>query len=328
MRAFLALLLFIATLGLAGFMGYAYVTGEFRAKGPLAEERTVVIPPGSGVDAIAQTLAQEGIIAEPLVFKIGVRLSKTGRQLKAGEYQFEPGVSPAQVMDLLVAGAVVQRRFTVAEGLTTATILDIIRGVEGLKGPITLAPAEGALLPETYNFQKGDTRDSVIRRMERAMTETLDRLWEGRAEGLPISTKEQALILASVVEKETGVATERPMVAGVFINRLRKGMPLQSDPTVIYGLSEGTGLLGRGLTRKDLGKEHPWNTYRIGGLPATPICNPGTDAIAAVLHPADTDALYFVADGTGGHAFARTLDEHNRNVRAWRKVQKSQPSRQ
>jgi UPF0755 protein len=328
LRAFLTLLLFVTTLGLAGVMGYAYVTGEFRAKGPLTEERAVVIPPGSGVDAIAQTLAREGIIAEPLVFKIGVRLSKTGRQLKAGEYQFEPGMSPAQVMDRLVSGTVVQRRITVAEGLTTATILDIIRGVEGLQGPITLAPAEGALLPETYHFQKGDTRDSVVRRMEKAMTETLDRLWDGRAEGLPISTKEQALVLASVVEKETGIATERPMVAGVFVNRLRKGMPLQSDPTVIYGLSDGTGLLGRGLTRKDLTKDHPWNTYRIAGLPATPICNPGTDAIAAVLNPADTNALYFVADGTGGHAFARTLDEHNRNVRAWRKVQKSQSSGQ
>ncbi|MCF8480441.1 MAG: endolytic transglycosylase MltG [Rhodospirillum sp.] len=328
MRALLAFFLLLMTAGLAGFLGFSYVTGAFRATGPLIEERAVVIPPGSGVEAIARTLASEGVIADPLVFKVGIRLADKGRRLKAGEYLFEPGMSAEAVMDLLVSGAVIQRRFTVAEGLTTATILDTIQGVDGLKGPITLSPLEGALLPETYLFQKGDTRDAVVRRMEEAMTETLDRLWEVRAEGLPIATKEQALILASVVEKETGIASERPMVAGVFVNRLRKGMPLQSDPTVIYGLSGGTGLLGRALTRKDLVTEHAWNTYRIAGLPATPICNPGADAIAAVLKPAETDALYFVADGTGGHAFARTLDEHNRNVRAWRKIQKSQANGQ
>jgi UPF0755 protein len=324
MRAVLSLLLLLLVAGMAGGVGYVYVTGGFAKPGPLTAERAVVIPSGSGVDAIARTLADQGVIDDPLVFKINVRLLDKGRQLKAGEYLFEPGMSAQRVMELLVAGQVIQRRFTVPEGLTTLAALDIIRGVEGLDGALTLTPAEGTLLPETYHFQKGDTRNGVVERMEKAMTTTLDALWAGRAENLPIKTKEDAVILASVVEKETGVASERPLVAGVFVNRLRRGMPLQSDPTVIYGLSDGDGTLGRALTRKDLAVDHAWNTYRIPGLPKTPICNPGRDALAAVLNPAKTDALYFVADGTGGHAFAKTLDEHNRNVRAWRKLQRTQ----
>ncbi len=318
----LILLLMIGGFGL--LFGYAYVTGGFEAAGPLDQETTLVIPSGTGVDGIATSLLDAGIIDDPIVFKLGVRLSDKGRQLKAGEYRFQPGMSPKAVMDLLVSGQTVQRRITVAEGLTTSQVLRIVADTEGLAGSISIVPDEGSLLPETYSFQKGDTRDAVLTRMTEAMSRTLAELWPTRAEGLPFDTPEEAVILASVVEKETGVAEERARVAAVFVNRLKVGMPLQSDPTVIYGLTEGAGALGRQLLRKDLAVDHPYNTYVHKGLPAGPICNPGRHALAAVLNPAETDEYYFVADGTGGHAFARTLDEHNRNVAKWRRIRREQ----
>ncbi len=317
-----SLVLVLAGMALvAGYAGYRYVLEEFASPGPLSQPVTVVIPQGAGLTAIAERLTEAGVVDDPLIFEAGVRLAERARALQAGEYLFPAGISPRAAMDVLTDGTVVTRKVTVAEGLTTRRILEIVRGAEGLTGAVTLSPGEGELLPETYHVALNDSRDAVIRRMMEAMSETLAALWPARAEGLPIETPEQAVILASIVEKETGVPEERAHVAGVFINRLRRGMRLQSDPTVIYGL-ESSGTLGRGLTRRDLETDTPYNTYVIRGLPPGPICNPGRDALAAVLNPLETNDLYFVADGTGGHAFAPTLAEHNRNVAHWRRIQR------
>lgn len=299
---------------------------RWTAPGPSTETVRVLIPRGSGVTRITALLAGNGLLRPGLdayVFPLGVKLTGQAARLRAGEYDIPAGLGMAEVARRLAAGeGIVQRPFTVAEGLTTPVVLDLLRAVPELEGDITLAPKTGDLLPETYHYLRGDSRDAVVRRMTAAMDAALRELWPGRAKDLPITTPEEAVILASVVERETAVAEERPRVAAVFVNRLRRGMPLQSDPTVIYGLSPDTGTLDRPLLRADLDADHAWNTYVIPGLPPSPIANPGRESLAAVLNPAETDDLYFVADGTGGHAFARTLDEHNRNVAKWRKVQR------
>jgi UPF0755 protein len=227
-----------------------------------------------------------------------------------------------EAMALIVSGKTVVRRLTVAEGLTTAQVLDLLDATDGLEGRIAERPPEGSLLPETYHFSYGDSRQGMVERMQRAMRETLDRLWRKRRADLPLKTKQQALTLASIVEKETAVPHERPHIAGVFLNRLRRGMPLQSDPTVAYALTGGKVPLDRALASADLKTDSPYNTYVSRGLPPGPIANPGRESIAAVLQPLDTDDLYFVADGGGGHAFARTFQEHLRNVQRWRKVER------
>lgn len=288
--------------------------------GPLSDASTVVIPAGSGVQAIGRELEEAGVIDQALVFALGARLE--GGALKAGEYVFPAGLSVKGAVDLLQSGKTVVRRFTVPEGWTSAQVVTALAGAEGLAGDIAEVPAEGTLLPETYHFSWGDARADVLQRMQAGMRRALDELWEQRAPDLPIASKQQALVLASIVERETGVPEERPRVAAVFLNRLRKGMKLQSDPTVIYGLSEGQGSIDRPLTRSDLATAHPYNTYVIDGLPPAPIANPGAASLAAVLRPADTDDLYFVADGNGGHAFAKTLADHNRNVAKWRQVER------
>lgn len=314
----------VAALGAAAaaWVGWS----RWTAPGPATEAVRVLIPRGAGVKQIAALLVEQGVVRPGLderLFPLGVKVSDQAGRLKAGEYDLPPGLSMAQVAEQLAAGAgIVQRPFTVAEGLTTPTVLAMLRAVPELEGEITLDPPTGALLPETYHFLRGDSRDAVVRRMMAAMDRTLAELWPNRQEGLPISTPEEAVILASIVERETAVAAERPRVAAVFINRLRLGMRLQSDPTVIYGMNPESGTIDRPLLRVDLELDHPWNTYVIGGLPPSPIANPGRDSIAAVLNPADTKDLYFVADGTGGHAFARTLEEHNRNVAKWRRIQR------
>lgn len=293
--------------------------------GPLPEDRTVVVEQGTGLRAIAEQLHAEGVIAWPLLFAAAARIE--GQPLKAGEYLFPAAVSSRGAVEMLQAGKTVTRRFTVPEGWTSAQVVAALRGIEGLRGEIEEVPAEGSLLPETYHFSLGDTRGELIRRMQAAMRRTLDELWDGRAADLPIRSKEEAVILASIVERETGVPDERPEVAAVFINRLRKGMKLQSDPTVIYGLSNGAGSIERGLTKSDLANGHTYNTYVIDGLPPAPIANPGSAAIAAVLRPAESDHLYFVADGSGGHAFAKTLADHNRNVAKWRRIERERGMR-
>ena len=315
---FLALLLAV----IAGVLAWGY--SQFNQPGPLRAVKTVIIPRGAGVDQIAQKLNQSGIIASPLVFRIVVRLKRIDKDLRAGEFAFSAKMSPREVVEHLRSGKTVVRRLTIPEGLTTVEIVTQINRVEGLLGNIiNIGPvAEGTLLPETYHFSYGDDRKSIIQRMRKDMQQVRTEIWPKRMPGLPFQTWQEAVILASIVEKETAIAEERAKVAGVFINRLKKKMPLQSDPTVVYALTKGVGILGRALTRTDLVFESPYNTYRRKGLPLGPICNPGRAALDAVLHPTQTDALYFVADGKGGHAFARTLKEHNRNVARWRRWKK------
>jgi UPF0755 protein len=318
--------LFSALIALALIVGGAFGWGytAFVRPGPLVTPVTVVIPAGSGVEAIATQLAHLGVLADPLVFRLGVRMRRAGKTLRAGEYAFPARISPREAIALLQSGKTVVRRLTVAEGLTTRQVLDRLAVTDGLVGSLDGVLAEGTLLPETYHFSHGDKRSAIVERMKAAMGRALSTLWQTRAPGLPLKKPMDALILASIVEKETGRPEERARVASVFINRLRKGMRLQSDPTVVYGLTGGRGALGRRLLRQDLKSPSPFNTYTNDGLPPSPICNPGQAALAAVLRPAETKDLYFVADGTGGHVFARSLNEHNNNVARWRKIRKQQ----
>lgn len=316
--AILAALLVCAT-G-AGVWGYR----AFERPGPAAESSLVVIPPGAGVSGIARRLEQVRVIEQPFVFVLGARLLH-GRSLRAGEYEIPAHASAHAIADLLASGRTYVRRLTVPEGLTTAEALEVVLAAEGLSGPIAQRPGEGELLPETYHYSYGDARGVVVARMVTAMQRTLAELWEHRAPALPFATPREALILASIVEKETGQDAERARIAGVFVNRLRLGMRLESDPTVVYALSRGGVPLGRPLMRKDLDVDDPYNTYRNVGLPPGPIANPGRAALAAALSPMATDELYFVADGTGGHRFARTYAEHLKNVKRYRAWRDSQP---
>ncbi len=301
---------------------YVWFDREANAPGPLQAATTIIIPPGSGTPAIARVLSGLGVVRYPLVLELEARRSGKARALKPGEYRFEPGITVTAALDKLVRHDVVARFLTIPEGLTAGEAMAIVANAGGLQGEVSAPPEEGAILPETYRYEWGDSRDAMVARMKNARAAVLKELWDARPPNLPLDSPEQAVVLASVVEKETGVAAERPRVAAVFVNRLRKGIRLQSDPTVIYGLAPATGALDRALTRADLEQATPYNTYVIDGLPPAPICNPGRAAIAAVLAPAASDDLYFVADGTGGHVFAATLEQHNRNVAAWRKLNK------
>ncbi len=312
-------ILFLLAAGSVGVWGYT----EYISQGSLKSEIAVVVPRGVGVNRIANLLARNQIISQPIIFVIVARTVAADKALRAGEFMFPANVSPREVLAILQTGETVVRRLTVAEGLSTSEILERLSKTEGLSGAVTARPGEGELLPETYHFSYGDNRNNIVLRMRQAMARAIRELWPRRAANLPIHTEEEALILASIVEKETGRADERARVAGVFVNRLRKAMRLQSDPTVIYGLTNGSAPLGRKLSRKDLAQANPYNTYVISGLPPGPISNPGRAAIEAVLNPADTGELYFVADGAGGHAFARTLEEHNKNVSNWRKLMRA-----
>ena len=298
--------------------GWLYVHSRFDTPGPARDERTVVLAPGLSAFDIADRLEAAGIIDDPLLFVAGLWIEDKQHALKAGEYVFEALVTPRGVMEKLVAGDTVAHRFTVREGMTSAEVVAALNAAPGLKGALLTVPKEGTLLPETYHYALGDGRAKLIERMQHAMSRLVDELWQARDPAVALDDADQAVVLASIVEKETAVADERPIIARVFLNRLRKGMRLQADVTVIYAVTGGERPLGRPLSRADLWVESPYNTYRQGGLPPGPIANPGRAAIAAVLNSAETDALYFVADGSGGHAFAETLDEHNRNVARWR----------
>ena len=307
----------LALLAAAGGLAF-WFWHDFNAPGPLAEERRVVVPKGTGLAPVAELLAKRGVLRYPLAFRAFVIVDGAQHRLKAGEYAFPAAVSAASVRDLLVAGRTVVRRLTVPEGLTTAAVLDLVRGAEGLVGEPP-DPGEGRLLPETYHYSYGDSRADLVARMQRAMDKALARLFRDRPAGSPLKSETDLLTLASIVEKETGVSGERAEIAGVFVNRLKRGMRLQTDPTVIYALTSGERDLGRQLTRADLRVDHPYNTYRIRGLPPGPIANPGLASLEAATRPARTKALYFVADGAGGHLFAHTLREHNRNVARYRR---------
>jgi UPF0755 protein len=281
-----------------------------------------MVRPGSGTGTIASVLSEAGVIDRPLLFRIGVRLRDRATELKAGEYAFPAGASMAQVMDMLVQHEVVMHRITIAEGLTSDTALAIVNADLVLEGT-PVSATEGSLLPETYLFERGTTRAELVARMRQARETLVAELWPKRKEGLPIRSIEEAITLASIVEKETALPAERPRIAAVFVNRLRVGMRLESDPTTIYGLTKGAPL-GHPLRQSELDTPNPYSTYQIAGLPPTPICNPGRDSIAAVLNPPDSDDLFFVADGTGGHVFARTGAEHARNVARWRQIERAQ----
>ena len=288
----------------------------------IEDEIEIIIPKGSGSSAVATILKEAGLINRPWLFKLAARLFGTDKNLKAGEYVFSGEVSVKDIINKIAAGDVVYHKITLAEGLTTAQMLKLIYDESLLSGEISSIPEEGELLPETYHFVRGDTKESLIEQAKTAMEKVLDEAWQNRDKTLPLKNKQQLLTLSSIVEKETGVSSERSLVASVFVNRLRKGMKLQTDPTVIYALTYGQEDLNRALTRKDLEIDNPYNTYKYYGLPPSAICNPGKAAIEAAARPAVSSYLYFVANGQGGHNFAVSLDEHNSNVKKWKNGQK------
>jgi UPF0755 protein len=309
-------------LGVAAMAGHLAFQSYLQAPGPAPESIVVVLPKGTGTQEIGTLLARSRVIAQPALWPLVVKLS--GRQaLKAGEYEFPVGASLATILDMLRKGQVVVHKLTIAEGLTVMQIEAILREAAGTSGKLEQTPAEGSLLPSTYFYTYGQERQDLVARMQKSMAEALDEAWAKRDPSVPLASKAEAVILASVVERETGIAEERPHVAAVFENRLRLHMRLQSDPTVIYELSNGLGVLDRPLTHADLATPSPFNTYASDGLPLAPICNPGKASLLAVLHPAVSLDLYFVADGSGGHAFAKTLIEHNQNVTKLRQREQS-----
>lgn len=318
------------TLGVVTLVGGGlWAVYEFRRPGPLAQAQEFEVLSGTSLNTVADTLGARGIIHHPYVFMAGAILQGQAGRIKAGDYEITPGLSQQAIMDKLVRGDVIKRQVTVREGLTSYEVVEILKAVPDLSGEVQAVPPEGRLLPETYSYRKNEERSAKLAEMQAAMEGVLKELcpaspcWPE-----PLKSLEDVMTLASIVEKETGVAEERKRVAGVFLNRLRRGIPLQTDPTVIYAITlgkhqnEGQGPLGRRLLAKDLEFDSPYNTYKYPGLPPGPIANPGKASIEAVLHPEVHEFIYFVADGSGGHIFARTLEEHNKNVAEWRKIRR------
>ena len=301
--------------------GFYVLNREFTAPGVMAENRVIFSAPGTSLATISGELEDMGAVRDGWIFNLGVRLNRKAGQVKAGEYEIAAASSMRAIMEQLVEGKSIVHRVTLPEGLTSEQIVERLRDDPVLVGEITDIPAEGSLMPDTYTFTRGQTRAAIINQLKRAQERALAEIWANRDPSIPLTTPQELVILASIVEKETGVAYERPKVAGVFVNRLRKNMRLQSDPTIIYGLVGGKGTLGRGILRSEIQSDTPYNTYVIDGLPIGPIANPGRAALEATARPASHDYVFFVADGTGGHAFAKTLDEHNRNVARWREIE-------
>lgn len=297
--------------------------------GPKAREgdsTIFVVSSGDGASAIAKRLGNTGLVRSPLAFRLVASLSAARGGLKPAEYEIPSGASPIRIAAILASGKGMKRSVTLPEGWSVSQIYTRLTANKILTGDLPPAPAEGSLNPDTYMIQRGDTRADIVAKMRASHDDMLEELWLKRAPDLPIRTKEEAVTLASIVEKETGVAEERPRVAAVFVNRLRKGMKLQSDPTIIYGITKGAPLR-RKIFKSDLENPHAWNTYVIQGLPPTPIANPGRAAIAAVLNPPKSEELFFVADGSGGHVFAETYAEHDRNVQRWREWRAKQEAK-
>lgn len=303
---------------------FLYGKSVFESAGPLTEPQTVVIKEGSSLSQISSKLLSNDVIDNGWIFSQGVKAHKAQSSMKAGEYIFQPQMSMYDVMETIRSGKGILHKVTLPEGLTVFQIFERLAKHEILEGslPETLPP-EGSLMPDTYPFQRGTTRAEVIERMKVAQQTFLAEIWEKRVPDLPISTPEELVTLASIVEKETGKADERPRVASVFINRLNRGMKLQSDPTILYGIFGGEGKPSdRPIYKSDIETPTPYNTYTIPALPPGPIANPGRAAMEAVANPSRTDDIFFVANGTGGHVFAKTLDEHNQNVARWRQIEK------
>jgi UPF0755 protein len=279
----------------------------------------VILRPGAGLPEIAADLRRAGVIGSDTLFVLGAEVTGAAHKLKAGEYAFVSRTSLSSIMNAIAEGRVVHHFITIPEGVTSEFVMDALMRADFLTG-VAPAPPEGSVLPETYEALRGDDRSAVLRRMMEARDKLLAGLWAHRRAGLPYKSPEEAVTLASIVEKETALPPERPRIAAVFLNRLKAGMPLQSDPTVIYGLTGGKPL-GHGLRVSELASPTPYNTYKIAGLPPTPIGNPGRASLAAALDPPRTDDLYFVANGTGGHSFSATLAEHQQNVAVWRALE-------
>jgi UPF0755 protein len=296
---------------------------RFDAAGPLADDKVVNIPRGLGIRDIADLLQREGVVDQPYIFMGGVIALKARGELKYGEYQFSKHASVADVVDTIIEGKVVQHAFTVPEGLTSEQIVARLLESTALTGQIKEIPREGTLLPETYRFTRGMTREQIIQRMQQAHRRVLQDVWEHRMPDLPVKTPEQLVTLASIVEKETGRPDERTRVAAVFVNRLKTKMRLQSDPTIIYGLTGGKGSLGRPIQKNEIEQPTPYNTYVIDGLPPGPIANPGRASLEAAANPARTKEIYFVADGSGGHVFSDNYTEHQKNVARLRGLEHS-----
>jgi UPF0755 protein len=323
MLRFLAVLVVLALI-VAG--AYLWENANFSAAGPPAHgaaETDVVIKPGVGLKGIAQELHDAGVIENPLLFEGGVRLRRMTPSLKAGEYAIPSKASMLDIMDILISGKTVQHKITVAEGLTSDMVMKLVIADPVLIGAAGATPPEGTLLPQTYLFTRGTARAEIISRMQKAQRELIAKLWAKRAPDLPFKSPEEAVTLASIVEKETSIPEERRHIAAVFVSRLRLGMKLQSDPTIIYSISRGYPL-GHGIRQSELARVTPYNTYVVAGLPPTPICNPGADSLEAVLDPGSSKDLYFVASGNGGHVFSATIDEQLKNVAALRARERAQ----
>jgi UPF0755 protein len=327
----------VLTISLVGMLllgGTAFtIFHQYESPGPLEAVRVIIIPKGEGRIAIAERLEKEGVITNRWTFVGGHLLQaffgpKKSSDLKAGEYEIKEHASMREVSETLEDGKSILYKATLPEGLTSEQIVERLKAEHTLSGEISSVPPEGTLLPDTYYFSKGTSRQEILDRMQAAMQKTIAALWEERDGDLPLRSTEELVTFASIVEKETGRPDERDHVAAVFYNRLKKGMRLQSDPTIIYGIVGGQGMLGRGITKADIDAKSPYNTYQINGLPPGPICNPGRSALEAVLHPAKTADLFFVADGNGGHTFSETLKEHNSAVQKWRGVEKQARAKQ
>jgi UPF0755 protein len=300
-------------------IGWSFAIKKVTAPGPLTADKTVNIVRG---DDVAQTLEEQGVIENALLLKLTLLAEGDKDKVKFGEYLFKQGASLRQVIDTLISGKQVLHALTIPEGLTSLQVVDRIRENDILLGDVKNIPPEGSLMPDTYKFARGTTRDQLIRTMQQESKKVVSEVWGHHDPETPIRSPQEMVTLASIVEKETGKPDERPRVAGVFINRLSKNIPLQSDPTIVYGIVGGKGTLGRGILKSEVEQKTPYNTYAIVGLPPGPIANPGKAALEAVANPAKTKELYFVADGTGGHAFSETLDQHRQNVQRWRQIEK------
>jgi UPF0755 protein len=300
-----------------------YGASQFYGDGPLKEETTFRVESGSGLASTAQRLEEQGVISNRFIFQAGGRALERQANIKAGDFRIPAGASMAEILKEITEGNPIRYAVTIPEGWTSWDAIQRLNGDSNLVGEVTSLPAEGSILPGSYDYMPGDTRQSVLDKMQTAMTTELAAIWASRQDDLPLETPEQMLVLASIVEKETGVASERPQVAAVFVNRLRESMRLQSDPTIIYGITKGQSNLGRGLRRSEIEAKTPYNTYQIDGLPPTPIANPGVEALKAVAHPDSHDYLYFVAKGATpaeGHVFAETYTEHQQNVARYREI--------
>jgi UPF0755 protein len=323
LSGFLTLIIAVA---LAGMIGISLLEREVTSPGPLETDKVVVVPRNTGVSEIAELLRREGVIEQPLLFEAYAFMNRQRGHLKAGEFLFRAGISIDDAIDTLIQGKSILHAVTIPEGLTSEQIVVRLKENDVLTGDIAEIPPEGSLLPDTYKFERGMSRQQLVNTMLASQRQTLAQIWQRRSPELPIKTPQELVILASIVEKETGRADERTRVAGVFINRLMKRMKLQSDPTIVYGLVGGKGTLGRSILKSEIERATPYNTYAIEGLPPGPIANPGRAALEAVANPSRTKDLYFVADGTGGHAFAESYDEHMRNVARWRQIERARPA--